>query len=578
VFNTRHFLRFSFPPLKTDLKNLILDEKNFVVGTILLALTVLLVIWLGTFTRIEGEKALTIESAVSDGNNIAAIVEANLNEVLDRATLYARRAQAAQAEERPAYFLHTEIRDDPAYLRAALFGSRGELLESSANRKQEPELERFILAAAAQPLSSARGEQLLIGHPSQSGSSSWRVPVLVRFSSQNEVRGYFVAIIDLGYLLRFYKDVKLGEGGRIEVLMRDGYQLAEINGTSLSGGIDYASTGYADFLSGSSVAGVIRHARPDASRSEVSVYRISQRYPFAIVISRDEGELIRQLTSRHTAYLLRAAIISIVLALLLLTMFVIALRQRRLYAGLAASEQEKKELIVQLEQEKGRALWQAAHDHLTMLPNRMRFYEMAQIELARARRSRNLYALLFLDLDKFKPINDTLGHAVGDLLLQQVGARLRSSLREYDLLARFGGDEFVMLIADVASEADIAKVAAKLVDAISQTYHDLEGKDVDVSPSIGIALYPRDGQNLDTLITHADIAMYMAKSAGAGTYRFFDASLNAFSAREVDLLAHFKNAIKRGEFRLHFQPRVSLDDYAVLGLKRWCAGSIPSTG
>ena len=124
----------------------------------------------------------------------------------------------------------------------------------------------------------------------------------------------------------------------------------------------------------------------------------------------------------------------------------------------------------------------------------------------------------------------------------------------------------------MTSENDIAKVAAKLVDVVRAPFPDLDGHDIEISPSIGIALYPRDGQNVETLLTHADAAMYNAKAAGAGTYRFFDSSLNASSARDVELLTRFKRGLRDDEFCLHYQPRVELQEFGLVGLEalvRW---------
>ena len=166
------------------------------------------------------------------------------------------------------------------------------------------------------------------------------------------------------------------------------------------------------------------------------------------------------------------------------------------------------------------------HDPLTGLPNRALIHEFAESFLATARRGRRQVAVLFVDLDEFKPINDEHGHEAGDEVLKEVARRLRASVRESDLVGRLGGDEFLIVLADVQSEAAAARVARVCLRRVDRPYT-FRGKSLCTTPSIGIALFPRDGGDVDTLIRHADAAMYRAKSEGRNTFRFYEPGQSA---------------------------------------------------
>lgn len=160
---------------------------------------------------------------------------------------------------------------------------------------------------------------------------------------------------------------------------------------------------------------------------------------------------------------------------------------------------------------------QAQHDYLTNLPNRLLFRDRFSQQLAMARRYSKKFAVIYIDLDKFKPVNDTLGHQVGDLLLIAVADRLKSQVREVDTVSRMGGDEFAILISDVMSRSDVTNLADKILTALSQPYA-LDGHTINISGSLGISMYPDDGGDMDTIMTKADAAMYQAKRSGSNTY------------------------------------------------------------
>ena len=245
--------------------------------------------------------------------------------------------------------------------------------------------------------------------------------------------------------------------------------------------------------------------------------------------------------------------------------------QQAAFQALQVSQKANAELIERLETEHARSSRAAAIDHLSGLLNRRQFIDLANGLLTEQRRQRRLSALIFIDLDRFKSINDSLGHQVGDQLLQAVAGRIQRSLGTEDLAARFGGDEFVVMLAGEQSEDSIEQWVIGLSQKLSSTY-ELDGVEINNSPSIGIALCPRDGQSLEELIQGADAAMYSAKQAGRGQYRFFDQSLNPKDVESFLLEQSFAEGLGNREFVLHYQPQVDLETMRVTSVEalvRW---------
>ena len=212
----------------------------------------------------------------------------------------------------------------------------------------------------------------------------------------------------------------------------------------------------------------------------------------------------------------------------------------------------------------------AHFDALTGLPNRAQLDDRARYAISLAQRSKGSVALMFLDLDHFKDINDSLGHSVGDALLVEVARRLRLMLREEDTVSRLGGDEFIFLFHDIDAPKS-AQLAQKLLDVVAEPYR-IESYDLNVTGSIGVALYPGDGLDLETLFKNADAAMYRAKHEGRHGYRFFTAEMQTRSARHLQLVNALRQALEHDQFKLHFQPQVALRDGRIVGaeaLLRW---------
>jgi diguanylate cyclase (GGDEF)-like protein len=215
--------------------------------------------------------------------------------------------------------------------------------------------------------------------------------------------------------------------------------------------------------------------------------------------------------------------------------------------------------------------YQASHDALTSLPNRLMYNDQLSLALANAQQDDEMLAVAFLDLDRFKLINDSLGHAVGDELLQEVAQRLQGCLRPCDAIARWGGDEFTLVLPHLHSAEDITHIAQRILDRLTASFY-LGEQEIYITASLGIALFPYDGADVETLLKNADLAMYQAKQQGKNNYQIYHEGMAVQTLNHLALESDLRKAMAHGELLLHYQPQIDLATGAIVGVEallRW---------
>ena len=233
--------------------------------------------------------------------------------------------------------------------------------------------------------------------------------------------------------------------------------------------------------------------------------------------------------------------------------------------------------ITERKQAESRLRHLAHHDVLTNLPNRTLLRNRLQRELARGRRGDHMFALLFLDLDRFKGMNDVLGHHLGDRLLQAVAKRLRETARDCDTVARLGGDEFAILQTQLSRREDAEILAQRVIETLAEPFH-CEGQELGLTASVGITLHPADANGVDELLRNADMAMYRAKEEGGNTFRFYVADMNRRAFEAVRLEADLRAGIAREQFVLHYQPQMNLRTGRIVGVEALLRWNRPGIG
>lgn len=527
---------------------------------LLLSCTTLLAFLWGSYSS---QRALSRQDALAakaaEHLNLASVVAEQLVQTLER-------AQALGSRQTPDT-LPPALAHDPLLQLTALYDREGR--RRPGQPAQAPErLPAAWMAHLRSHLANQGAAPLLLNRSVKASTvRPTALPFLLPLTdAAGDVEALLLVQLDIDYFARLFRHVDLGTTGLIRLLQEDGQERLRVDthGVAIDG-----QNLLPDLPATAAMTGQLTQYTQEGTYQ--SLFRRVPDRGMSVVVSQRHDEMLAAPTQAYARqFWANLGISAMILAGLGWTLLLLYRRQEAFHA-LEQAQQINQQLIGRLEEEHRRSSHAAATDHLSGLHNRRQFVDLAGRTLVRQRGQRRLMAMLFIDMDRFKSINDSLGHKVGDLLLQAIAGRITRLLEPGDEASRFGGDEFVVLLAGHRSEDQITAWVRALVDKLSATYA-LDGQEVNTSPSVGVAICPRDGQDVDSLIRHADAAMYSAKQAGRAQYRFFDPSLNLSDIQAFTLEQALGQAVAERQFVLHFQPQIRLDTLQVTGyeaLVRW---------
>ncbi|WP_085315496.1 putative bifunctional diguanylate cyclase/phosphodiesterase [Derxia lacustris] len=521
-----------------------------------IALLMLAVIWGAALRLVAAERTAAERSALQSSLELADTYEAQALRALreiDQTLKLVQYAHESGARQLALHRLDERGLLPPDLLFSVSIADRSGAVVASTHASG-----RRGQVDAAQLAATRAGDGLTVSLPQPGlAAGEWTLHFARRLLARDgSFDGTVTVSVDAAYFVSGYDAARLGAHGVLALLGTDGVFRVRRSGEAVAAG---DRTDPAALLLATDAARVA----PSPWDGVPRYTRAHELYgfPLAIVVGLAEDE---QLTAAHAArhvYLARAGAAS---AVLLAVVGLLGRLSRQLARARQAAVQEH---IAHAE----RVEYLAYHDSLTGLPNRSLFSRLLGQGIAEARRYERQLAVLFLDLDHFKQINDTLGHDAGDDLLKEVALRLRGCLRESDTVARLGGDEFVVLLPVVEHDQQIATVAQNILTAVARPFV-LIGQEFRISASVGVARFPLDGLDEQSLTKHADSAMYQAKEDGKNNFQFYSEARSANALQRVSLEASLRRALERGEFVLHYQAKRDARSGAITGteaLLRW---------
>lgn len=537
-------------------------------GLVFFGLVVILLAWGLLLFQLGKSKEALLAGLRREQTNLTGLLGENLFQILEQKQIIELFALNwfADHQQKPLDDITGFLYGERTFTRVVLYDLSGESFYQSSPRQDLREDPATIRSLMDQMKS--QDPPLRVAGKGDSSEMSWQIPFLFPLNQGNGTKGAMLLELDLGYFLNLLQNINIGRTGKIMICSESGAELARFESGGLAAG-DVLPHSITAGMTGFSGTRMVEY--PGRGDFLLTSHRV-RGYPFIITVGQSLEEFLsgfRQVRARMFSLLFVLSSFCLMGVYFLLGMID---RKNQYLTALALSNAQNSELIQKLEKEHQASSQAASIDSLTQLYNRGMFVSLAQKNLFLAKRNKFSYAILFIDLDRFKKINDTLGHRIGDLLLMGVAQRLRACTRKSDIVGRFGGDEFVVMLTEMSTEHGISPIVEKMIAAISEPYENLDGHQIITSPSIGISVYPRDGEDMETLLRNADAAMYKSKKSGRGRYRFFDPSLNTVSVEKFELEQRMPSAISSGEFVLHYQPKIRLEDFRVVGLEaliRW---------
>ncbi|MEX2500445.1 MAG: EAL domain-containing protein [Wenzhouxiangellaceae bacterium] len=525
-----------------------------------IAVLVLAVIWVTTLNLANREYASAERAAAALTADLADTYEAQVVRAL-REIEQTLKLVRYQLDGTPPADVLRELADKTLLPPEIVFtvsiaGVDGEILATNGDADDEGPVSADLLQRASE------SDQVVVGLPQHdSRSDEFLLHFARRIGDPDEAfPGIVMVSTHAGYFVSGYESGTLGEHGVLALVGTDGVFRARRSGDQTVAGerIDYESLVSEDATG--EAAPTIQINVWDGVR-RYTIARKLYGFPLALVVGLSVEEQLAAASRLGRSYMWRAGGAS------LLVIVVIAFLGR-----MSWQLQKTRNRALQERVEHARKVeYLAFHDNLTDLPNRAFFSRLLTQGMQQARRYERNLGLLFLDLDRFKTINDSLGHDAGDELLCEVARRLQGAVRDSDIVARLGGDEFVILLPEVGAGNHVAVVADRALAAVSKPFT-LAGQEFRVTVSIGATVFPDDGEDEQTLMKNADVAMYYAKEQGKNNFQFYSEELNADSLERLALESSLRRALEQGEFRLFYQAKQNMATGRITGMEallRW---------